>query len=106
MMSHLNNFREFFKFQVSVFNTILKVENVHENVIFSTISTIRITKYWFSAEQVRRVLEQRIAQALSGPSSRLKHQQTSSEEQQPSAFIGRRRSCKNSFSEHDFSNTL
>ncbi|KAF1765067.1 hypothetical protein GCK72_005018 [Caenorhabditis remanei] len=41
-------------------------------------------------EQVRRVLEQRIAQALSGPSSRLKQQQMSSDEKQLS--MGRRRS--------------
>lgn len=42
-------------------------------------------------EQVRRVLEQRIAQAMSGPSSRLKQQQMSSDEQQQIS-IGRRRS--------------
>ncbi|EGT59607.1 hypothetical protein CAEBREN_03907 [Caenorhabditis brenneri] len=43
-------------------------------------------------EQVRRVLEQRIAQAMSGPSSRLKQQQMSSDEQQQQISIGRRRS--------------
>uniref|UniRef100_A0A1I7UDJ5 Uncharacterized protein n=1 Tax=Caenorhabditis tropicalis TaxID=1561998 RepID=A0A1I7UDJ5_9PELO len=44
-------------------------------------------------EQVRRVLEQRIAQAMSGPSCRLRQQQMSSDEQQQSSkVIGRRRS--------------
>ncbi|CAP21991.1 Protein CBG00646 [Caenorhabditis briggsae] len=42
-------------------------------------------------DQVRRVLEQRIAQALSGPSSQLK-QQMSSDEKPTTSFAGRKRS--------------
>ncbi|PIC44382.1 hypothetical protein B9Z55_004765 [Caenorhabditis nigoni] len=58
------------------------------------INRFKVDCFEFSvyADQVRRVLEQRIAQALSGPSSQLRQQQMSSDEKPTTSFAGRRRS--------------